>query len=253
MNQKMDEFEKYKEKMKAHGLIPFSYKWGVVGYLCVNCGQKFYSKRRYVNKHPYCRNCMRASSYGEKAAIDILVKNHVSFQKEKTFRELKGKGKAKLRFDFYIQNPKGEYFIIEIDGEQHYMDTNWFNQTNENDRKKDAYCIDHNIRLYRVIYKHSNVKKVSKAVLAILYEQGFNVEKVESNAYFEVKEKGQIPKQKYNKNKNKKYYAIKKGRKSNVIVTDWTECKKLVYGYSNCRFKSFDTIEQAERYLGKRK
>ena len=223
MDQDREEFEQYKERMKPYGLIPISRKWGNVGYLCKKCGHVFYSKRRYVNKHPFCPNCMRAASYGEQAVIDILVKNHISFQKEKKFPKLVGTGKAKLRFDFYIQNPKGEYFIIEVDGEQHYKETKWFGPNIGNDEIKNAYCIDNNIRLYRIRYKYSNTNSVKKAALAILYEQGFNVEQVKSFSYYEVKEKAdpKLSKQNSQKSKKVKYYAIKNGRKSNVIVTKW--------------------------------
>lgn len=46
-----------------------------------------------------------------------------------------------------------------------------------------------------------------------------------------------------------KYYAIKKGRRSNVIATTWDECSALVTGYSGAVFKSFPTRREAEKYL----
>jgi viroplasmin and RNaseH domain-containing protein len=51
--------------------------------------------------------------------------------------------------------------------------------------------------------------------------------------------------------KNKtKFYAIKEGKGvSNLIVTTWDECSKLVLGY-NSVYKSFKTREEAEKYLG---
>ncbi len=50
------------------------------------------------------------------------------------------------------------------------------------------------------------------------------------------------------KKSTKKYYAIKEGRKSNLIVESWTECKELTQG---CRsiFKAFITKDEAEEYL----
>lgn len=46
-----------------------------------------------------------------------------------------------------------------------------------------------------------------------------------------------------------KYYAIKVGRKRNIIVDDWIECEALVNGYPNARFKGFPTPEKATAWL----
>ncbi|MDP4146178.1 MAG: RNase H1/viroplasmin domain-containing protein [Bacillota bacterium] len=50
------------------------------------------------------------------------------------------------------------------------------------------------------------------------------------------------------KKKLKKYYAIKEGRKSNLIVESWKECEELTQGCKSV-FKSFTTREEAESYL----
>ena len=47
-----------------------------------------------------------------------------------------------------------------------------------------------------------------------------------------------------------KFYAIKEGRKSNVVVTTWDECKELTDGYKNAKFKSFKNEDEAWKYLG---
>lgn len=46
-----------------------------------------------------------------------------------------------------------------------------------------------------------------------------------------------------------KYYAIANGYDSNKIVTDWEECKSLVIGYKGAKFKKFETLELAKKYL----
>lgn len=52
------------------------------------------------------------------------------------------------------------------------------------------------------------------------------------------------------KPKEKKYYAIKKGKGvKDKIIDTWEECSKLVLGYSSV-YKSFATLEEAEKYLG---
>ena len=45
-----------------------------------------------------------------------------------------------------------------------------------------------------------------------------------------------------------KYYAIRKGRINNTIVTKWGECKGIVEGCSS-EYKSFTNIVDAESYL----
>lgn len=46
-----------------------------------------------------------------------------------------------------------------------------------------------------------------------------------------------------------KYYAIRKGRKCNVIVETWDECQELITGYSGMEYRSFKHEEDAKAYL----
>lgn len=46
-----------------------------------------------------------------------------------------------------------------------------------------------------------------------------------------------------------KYYAVKNGRKNGIYYI-WEECKKQVDKFSNCEYKSFETLEEANEYLG---
>ena len=48
----------------------------------------------------------------------------------------------------------------------------------------------------------------------------------------------------------KKFYAIRRGRKSNVIVKTWDECNELIHGYSGAIYKSFKNENDALNYLG---
>ena len=45
-----------------------------------------------------------------------------------------------------------------------------------------------------------------------------------------------------------KYYAVKNGRKVG-IYTSWDECKLQVSGFSDAKYKSFETKEEAEQYM----
>lgn len=50
------------------------------------------------------------------------------------------------------------------------------------------------------------------------------------------------------KKKKSNYYAVKVGRNPG-IYTSWDECKAQVEGFSGCKYKGFQTKEEAVRYL----
>lgn len=92
-------------------------------------------------------------SKGEEKISSLLFSNNISFEKEKSFVDLK---RGNLRFDFYL--PK-DNIIIEVDGIQHFKYTPHFHKSRheflhykENDRRKNSYCLSHNIELYRIPY-----------------------------------------------------------------------------------------------------
>ena len=43
-----------------------------------------------------------------------------------------------------------------------------------------------------------------------------------------------------------KYYAVKKGKVSGIYL-NWNDCKAMVDGYPGAVYKSFKTIEEAEK------
>lgn len=47
----------------------------------------------------------------------------------------------------------------------------------------------------------------------------------------------------------KKFYAVRKGKKTGIFLT-WDACKKQVDGFSGAEYKSFPSKEEAENYLG---
>ncbi|MGV8146684.1 MAG: viroplasmin family protein [Alkaliphilus sp.] len=46
----------------------------------------------------------------------------------------------------------------------------------------------------------------------------------------------------------KKYYAVRKGRKTGILQT-WAECQESIKGYSSAEYKSFESMKDAEAYL----
>lgn len=96
--------------------------------------------------------------------LKILKQDGISFEREKTFSDLR---KNKYRFDFYL--PK-QNILIEINGAQHYENIKFFykNRTEfkkaqERDRRKIAYALGHNILLYIIPYwEIPNIKKANE-------------------------------------------------------------------------------------------
>lgn len=46
----------------------------------------------------------------------------------------------------------------------------------------------------------------------------------------------------------KKYYVVLKGKKTGIF-NSWQECQKNVFGFSGAIYKSFDDLEEANKYL----
>jgi Predicted double-stranded RNA/RNA-DNA hybrid binding protein len=51
------------------------------------------------------------------------------------------------------------------------------------------------------------------------------------------------------KNRRPRFYAIKKGLRSNVVVDTWDEAQRLTVHFSGAQFKSFYTMQEAQAYL----
>lgn len=108
---------------------------------------------RLKNGCPKCGN-----SYNENLISNFLKEKNIMFESEKTFKDLKLKGK--LRFDFYISKLN---LIIEFDGKQHFEPVRFrgiseelalekFHHTKKTDEIKNQYCIDNNINIIRISY-----------------------------------------------------------------------------------------------------
>ena len=88
--------------------------------------------------------------------VNILKKENIRFIREKSFQDLRN---GAFRFDFYIPNLHRGNIIIECDGEQHFQKIDKFHHTRADflkqlgyDRRKNSYCLAHNIPLYRIPY-----------------------------------------------------------------------------------------------------
>lgn len=125
---------------------------------CLNCGAIFTAVASAVKHNDaFCPQCYISGSRPEQYIYNLLNKNNLYVEREKTFEDLRSQNK--LRFDFYVNNS----YIIEYDGQQHFKPVTFgnisLNQANENlqitqehDKVKNEYCKNNNIPLIRIPY-----------------------------------------------------------------------------------------------------
>lgn len=102
--------------------------------------------------------CLR--SKGEKKINEILFENHIKFQTQYWFSDLKDK--HYLYFDFAILNDDNTLkCLIEYQGIQHYnpkaLHGAWTNTPQEHDKMKREYCKEKNITLIEIPYTDFNI------------------------------------------------------------------------------------------------
>lgn len=94
------------------------------------------------------------SQYEEKI-VALLKRDKISFEREKTFKDLR---QGRFRFDFYVY-VQGGPAVIEANGIQHYTQVKKFQPTRRNfnaqrerDRRKISYCLANRIPIYCIPY-----------------------------------------------------------------------------------------------------
>lgn len=99
------------------------------------------------------------ASKGEEKIAKMLKKARISFKQEVSFPDLKSLKGNLLRFDFAIFKNNRLVCLLEYDGEQHFHQVPYFHktifdfkQTQEWDRRKNAYCLRKGIPLIRIPY-----------------------------------------------------------------------------------------------------
>ena len=102
------------------------------------------------------QSCGCLKSKGELAITQLLINNHLQFEKEAKFATCKDINE--LPFDFKI-NTQEKFYLIEYDGKQHFsLEHSWdqfsFEQTQKHDAIKNQWCKDNNIPLIRIPYTH---------------------------------------------------------------------------------------------------
>ena len=123
------------------------------------CGKIFGVINNYLRRGQVSCGCATMSKMERKVA-DLLTKKGLIFKQEVSFSDLKSLKGNLLRFDFIVYNKNNKIICaIETDGEQHFHRVPHFQktimefkQTQEWDRRKNAYCLRKKIPLIRVPY-----------------------------------------------------------------------------------------------------
>ncbi|QQM14765.1 homing endonuclease [Staphylococcus phage MarsHill] len=139
-------------------------------FMCKKCNHIFYKQPRWLYEMPGCPMCRESKrlgntySRGEKNIIKFLENNDIYYIKEKTFSDLKYRGR--MRFDFYI--PENNT-IIEFDGRQHNKEKDhntsmFYDETLvKRDKLKNDYCKNNKIPLLRIhFYEMQKIDKILK-------------------------------------------------------------------------------------------
>lgn len=114
------------------------------------------------------QSCGCLKSKGEQKIAEILTSHNISFEREKTFSDCLSPNGVKLKFDFFVNNQ----YLIEYDGEQHFIsrNTGWSTEENlkkvqEYDKIKNEWCMKHDIPLIRIPYTLFNNITIKDLVL----------------------------------------------------------------------------------------
>ena len=153
------------DAIKIHGN---TYDYSKVNYIhskikveiiCKKHGIFLQTPPAHLNKRG-CPNCN--FSKGEYLIEKLLIKNNITFIRQKRFS--KCKNKYSLPFDFYLPDHK---ICIEYDGIQHFEPIKQFGGlkgytiTQKHDKIKNNYCSDNGIKLIRIPYwEKDNIKKI---------------------------------------------------------------------------------------------
>ena len=134
--------------------------------VCNKCGDIYVTSYQNLKqeKRLLCSKCAKSESRGE-TKIRLYLENHkIEFVQQKRFNDCRTK--VPLPFDFYLPSLNT---IIEYDGEGHYYRVDFkghdgsdtFKRTIENDKIKNKYCEDNNIKIIRIPYwDYKNIEMI---------------------------------------------------------------------------------------------
>jgi hypothetical protein len=147
----------------------------VLNFRC-ECGEIFNTSYMcFIHGNRSCNKC-NPNSKMETISENMLKNNNIEYISQHTFKELRGVNGGILRFDFKIIFNDNSYILLELDGEQHEKPMGFRNGnekfiiTQEHDKRKNEYCENNNIKLYRISYK--NIDYLEEILNNILHKHG---------------------------------------------------------------------------------
>jgi len=167
-------------------LISLEYT-GIKKFLDIECKCKRIfsaSFSRFKAGQTRCKVCSSKESKGEYTVRIWLEENNINFVREKVFDGCRNvESKRSLLFDFYLSKYN---IIIEYDGQQHFYPVqfnnisegkaeNNFKQTQINDKTKNEYCKNNNIKLIRIPYiEFDNIEGILEEKLNAIKNPGIS-------------------------------------------------------------------------------
>ena len=147
-----------------------------------DCGNITYAAASELRNNRI-KSCGCLKSLGEKTINSLLTQNHIPFQKEYCFSDLKDEGF--LRFDFAVFDENNRLsYLIEYDGEIHFNNKGAWNghldyeTLHKHDLMKNEYCKQHNIPLIRIPYTQLDTLSLKDLVLETttfeIIKKGYN-------------------------------------------------------------------------------
>lgn len=129
---------------------------------CPNCNKEFKTSLVLFTQHggQLCPDCSNKESVGENKIKKYLESRDVYFKYQYWFPDCRDV--RPLPFDFYIPDKN---IIIEFDGRQHFIETDYFSysleETNKHDKIKNDFCVNKGINLIRIPYTDiNNIKEI---------------------------------------------------------------------------------------------
>lgn len=136
-----------------------SNKGNVIWKCKCDCGNECYVSTNHLQTgNTKSCGCLIGHSAGEQEIKTLLENNNIIFKQEYSFVELPNR-----RYDFAIFDKNKQLIkLIEFDGEQHYIENNFFKDNlekiQERDSEKTNFAKNKNITLIRVPYwKRGNI------------------------------------------------------------------------------------------------
>lgn len=114
------------------------------------------------------KSCGCLRSKGEQKIFDLLSEYNIPFVQQQTFMDCMSESGNLLKFDFYVNDK----YLIEFDGEQHFLDKpkgyytlEKIQKIKQHDTIKNQWCIDHNIPLIRIKYDQYDTLTIKDLLL----------------------------------------------------------------------------------------